>query len=61
MMGIDMKIKKIKIIEATVHDAITDEQIENAIVELKLTDDDTSAGNMIEEFSDQDGEQTISE
>jgi len=43
-------------IEATVYDAITDEQIENAIVELKVTDDDTSAGNIIEEFSDQDGD-----
>jgi hypothetical protein len=43
-------------IEATVHDAITDEQIENAIVELKVTDDDISAGNIIEEFSDQDGD-----
>jgi hypothetical protein len=42
-------------IEATVHDAITDEQIENAIVELKVTDD-ISAGDIIEEFSDQDGD-----
>jgi hypothetical protein len=42
-------------IEATVHDAITDEQIENAIVELKVTDD-MSAGDIIEEFSDQDGD-----
>jgi hypothetical protein len=25
-------------------------------VELKLTDDDTSAGSIIEEFSDQDGD-----
>ena len=43
-------------IEATVHDAITDEQIENAIVELKVTADDISAGDIIEEFSDQDGD-----
>jgi hypothetical protein len=43
-------------IEATVHDAITDEQIENAIVELKVTADDISTGNIIEEFSDQDGD-----
>jgi hypothetical protein len=42
-------------IEATVHDAITDEQIGNAIVELKVTDD-MSAGDIIEEFSDQDGD-----
>jgi hypothetical protein len=42
-------------IEATVHDAITDEHIENAIVELKVTDD-MSAGDIIEEFSDQDGD-----
>jgi hypothetical protein len=42
-------------IEATVHDAITDEQIENAMVELKVTDD-ISAGDIIEEFSDQDGD-----
>jgi hypothetical protein len=42
-------------IEATVYDAITDEQIENAIVELKVTDD-ISAGDIIEEFSDQDGD-----
>jgi hypothetical protein len=42
-------------IEATVHDAITDEQIENAIVELNVTDD-ISAGDIIEEFSDQDGD-----
>ena len=42
-------------IEATVHDAITDEQIENAIVELKVTDD-MSAGDTIEELSDQDGD-----
>ena len=42
-------------IEATVHDAITDEQIENATVELKVTDD-ISAGDIIEEFSDQDGD-----
>jgi hypothetical protein len=42
-------------IEATVHDAITDEQIENAIVELKVTDD-MSAGDIIEELSDQDGD-----
>ena len=42
-------------VEATVHDAITDEQIENAIVELKVTDD-ISAGDIIEEFSDQDGD-----
>jgi hypothetical protein len=43
-------------IQATVHDAITDEQIENAIVELKVTADDISTGNIIEEFSDQDGD-----
>jgi hypothetical protein len=42
-------------IEATVYDAITDEQIENAMVELKVTDD-ISAGDIIEEFSDQDGD-----
>jgi len=43
-------------IEATVYDAIIDEQIENAIVELKVTADDISAGDIIEEFSDQDGD-----
>ena len=43
-------------IQATVHDTITDEQIENAVVELNVTADDISTGNIIEEFSDQDGD-----
>ena len=43
----------VQTIEATAYDAITHQQINNAIVELKVTD---SSGKTIEQFSDDNGD-----